>query len=264
MLEDIASEGFEHMYVVVPARWRLARVLPIFGRRLGVLLLVAAMWNPGGALARSPAGAPATPSHAGLGRFHQVSGTPWLYHGKPVVLFVGAQYCPFCAAERWALVMALGRFGQWSGLGQMHSTHGESGFPSLPTYDLLHATYRSGAIALQEREVADFAGRPLQPLTPEQSRAVDAYDPHGSIPFQLIGGRYAQISSGYSPGLLIGLSFDQAHALVYQQPDSKLSRAVTGEANIISALICSELGPPAHSMAGCRLPAVQALLSRLS
>jgi hypothetical protein len=192
-----------------------------------------------------------------------VSTLRWLDHGWPVILFVGAQYCPFCAAERWALVLALSRFGHWSDLGQMHSTHGESGFPGLPTYDLMHASYRSATITLQEREVADFDGHPLQQLTPEQSNAVNAYDPHGSIPFQLIAGRYAQISSGYSPGLLEGLSFDRAQTLVYHQPHSALSRAVTKEANVISALICASLGSPADTMPACRLPAVQTVLSRL-
>ena len=27
--------------------------------------------------------------------------------GKPVITYVGAEYCPFCAAERWALAVAL-------------------------------------------------------------------------------------------------------------------------------------------------------------
>ena len=31
--------------------------------------------------------------------------------GKPKVLYVGAEYCPFCAAERWPMVVALSRFG---------------------------------------------------------------------------------------------------------------------------------------------------------
>src|SRR4051812_14747932 len=29
--------------------------------------------------------------------------------GKPLVLYVGAEYCPFCAAQRWAMVQALSR-----------------------------------------------------------------------------------------------------------------------------------------------------------
>ena len=33
--------------------------------------------------------------------------------GKCLVFFMGAEFCPFCAAERWAIVGALDRFGKW-------------------------------------------------------------------------------------------------------------------------------------------------------
>src|SRR5579883_612664 len=36
--------------------------------------------------------------------------------GKPEVLYMGAEYCPFCAAERWAMIAALSRFGSFSNL----------------------------------------------------------------------------------------------------------------------------------------------------
>ena len=31
--------------------------------------------------------------------------------GKPEMLYIGAEYCPYCAAERWGMVVALSRFG---------------------------------------------------------------------------------------------------------------------------------------------------------
>ena len=36
--------------------------------------------------------------------------------GKPRIVYVGAEYCPFCASERWPLVVALSRFGTWNNL----------------------------------------------------------------------------------------------------------------------------------------------------
>ena len=36
---------------------------------------------------------------------------PLTANGKPEVLYVGAEYCPFCATERWAMTVALSRFG---------------------------------------------------------------------------------------------------------------------------------------------------------
>ena len=37
--------------------------------------------------------------------------------GKPEIFYEGAEPCPYCAAERWAFIIALARFGTWSGLG---------------------------------------------------------------------------------------------------------------------------------------------------
>ena len=42
-------------------------------------------------------------------------------NGKPEVLYMGAEYCPYCAAERWAIIVALSRFGTFSGLSTVHS-----------------------------------------------------------------------------------------------------------------------------------------------
>jgi hypothetical protein len=43
---------------------------------------------------------------------------------EAAVVFVGAEYCPYCASERWPLVMALSKFGTFfEGLrGSMSST----------------------------------------------------------------------------------------------------------------------------------------------
>src|SRR6185437_6327120 len=69
---------------------------------------------------------PATFDEVGAGTatgFEAVSGRPaHTAGGKPEVLYIGGQYCPFCAAERWALAAAVSRFGTLSGLGLIHSS----------------------------------------------------------------------------------------------------------------------------------------------
>ena len=50
-----------------------------------------------------------------------ISGTALTANGKPEVLYMGAEYCPYCAAERWAMIVALSRFGTFSGLSTVHS-----------------------------------------------------------------------------------------------------------------------------------------------
>ena len=47
----------------------------------------------------------------------KTSGPPLTIGGKPAIVFVSEESCPFCAAERWSLVVALSHFGTWSHLG---------------------------------------------------------------------------------------------------------------------------------------------------
>jgi hypothetical protein len=69
---------------------------------------------------------PATFNAVGAGTatgFEAITGQPALTAGgKPEVLYLGGQYCPFCAAERWALAAAAGRFGTLSGLSLIRSS----------------------------------------------------------------------------------------------------------------------------------------------
>jgi hypothetical protein len=43
--------------------------------------------------------------------------TPLLYSkARPEIIFLGAEFCPYCATERWSIVMALSKFGTFSHL----------------------------------------------------------------------------------------------------------------------------------------------------
>ncbi len=71
-------------------------------------------------------------TRAGIGAF-QASAVLTLRHGKrPVLLYVGALYCPYCAAERWGIVSALRRFGSFTSLQTMRSP-ALDGYKPVPT-----------------------------------------------------------------------------------------------------------------------------------
>ena len=70
--------------------------------------------------------------------------------GKPKVLYVGAEYCPFCAAQRWPVVVALSRFGTWSGLGQTTSASDDV-YPDTATLSFHGATYTSDYLVVHRR-----------------------------------------------------------------------------------------------------------------
>lgn len=43
-----------------------------------------------------------------------ISGAPLEINGKPAVVYITAEFCPYCAIERWGLVIALMRFGNFT------------------------------------------------------------------------------------------------------------------------------------------------------
>ena len=172
--------------------------------------------------------------------------------GKPRVLYVGAEYCPYCAAERWAVVAALSRFGSFSGLGQTASS-GDDIYPNTATLSFHGARYTSRFLSFTGVEIQSntWTGNgyaPLDKLQPADQKILDTYDTSahtgsrsGSIPFLDLGGRYVSAGSAYDPGLLQGMSHRQiADAL--RDPDSKVAAAIDGTANILTADLCRLTG----------------------
>jgi hypothetical protein len=72
---------------------------------------------PATALARMSPGQGITPLQP-----VRTSGPPLTIGGKPTIVFVSEESCPFCAAERWSVAIALSHFGTWSHLGTTTSS----------------------------------------------------------------------------------------------------------------------------------------------
>src|ERR1700722_14197678 len=88
--------------------------------------------------------------------------------GKPEIVYVGAEYCPYCAAERWALTAALSRFGTFSNLHYIHSSSTDV-YPSTPTLTFYKSTYTSKYVDFQPVEIQGTTeGKALQTPTAEQ------------------------------------------------------------------------------------------------
>ena len=171
-----------------------------------------------------------------VGNFFRVSNETMRRNGRLFIFFVGAGYCPFCAVERWAIVRALQRFGEWVGLEPSRSASKDEAFLNVPTYDLTKAKYTSDLIQFVGRETDDREFHPLQKLTEEETGLVHKFNPDECIPFLLIAGRYMQIGSGISPKLFVGHSFDQIQELT--DTESEIGNAVKSEMNVITALLC--------------------------
>lgn len=169
-------------------------------------------------------------------------------HGKPAVVFVGAAYCPFCALERWALVVALSKFGNFSHLGQAVSSASSDIYPGLKSWSFRGSTYSSPYLSF----VASGPVEPEATLSPTSlsGRLVHRYDvpPYvlsaaqsGSIPFLDIDNRYLQIGSSAAPSVLEGVSLDQISTDL-AEPASPVAKAVDGSANYLIAALCLVTG----------------------
>jgi hypothetical protein len=174
---------------------------------------------------------------------------PLLMDGKPEVLSIGAEFCPYCAAERWALAVALSRFGTFTNLG-LTTSAADDVYPSTPTLTFHGASYASDLLAFAsvETQTNQRAGpgqgyAPLETMTLEQRRLIQTYDaaPYtpspGSIPFALIGNRYVISGSSYSPDVLQKLTWQQV-ADALSDPASPVARQVLGAANVLTGAIC--------------------------
>jgi hypothetical protein len=195
----------------------------------------------------------ATWSRAGIAdaRLPVVVGEGAAGASKPVVLYIGAGFCPYCAAARWSLIAALSRFGTFSGLNYSASSSVDV-FPRTPTFSFFGAHYASRYIELQTVEQAgeepglDGRYQPLQQATPAQEALLRTYDvpPYvapkgaGGIPFILVGERYTWSGAPFSPQLLANRS--QADiAATLPTDDGVAAQAILANANVFTAAICA-------------------------
>jgi hypothetical protein len=165
--------------------------------------------------------------------------------GKPVISYVGAEYCPYCAAERWALVTALSRFGTFSNLGLIHSSSTDVD-PSTPTLTFYKSSYTSKYFIFNTTEAQTVTKATLEPLTSLDNQLMGKYDvpPYvpnsqddGSFPFVDFGNKYVIDGASYDPGVLAGKTWAQV-ATALQDPTSPIALAADGAANLITAAIC--------------------------
>ena len=180
-------------------------------------------------------------------------GTPLTSGGKPEMLYMGAEYCPYCAAERWSMIVALSRFGTFSGLSTVHSSTTDT--PSnISTFTFHGSSYTSKYLTFTPVEMQTNIPDPstggyttLQTPTKEQQALITKYDaaPYttqaGAIPFIYFGGKYLSIGASYDATTLSGLKWDQIAADL-NNPDSAVAKAINGTANHITAAICKMTG----------------------
>jgi hypothetical protein len=182
-----------------------------------------------------------------------ITAPPLTANSKPRILYLGAEYCPFCAGERWAVAVALARFGTWSNLGATSSSATDI-YPNTATLSFHGATYTSSYLSFTGYETTTNQPQgssyvPLDTPPAADQAIVDKYDapPYvptgssGSIPFVDIGGKYVISGASYDVSILQGQTHDQIAAAL-KDPSSPIAKAIVGTANVITADICKVTG----------------------
>ncbi|MEI2730919.1 MAG: DUF929 family protein [Dermatophilaceae bacterium] len=193
--------------------------------------------------------------------------------GKPRVVYVGAEYCPFCATQRWPLVVALSRFGTWNNLAATYSAPAPEVNPDTPTVTFHGATYTSQYLSFtgyetQTNKKSNGQFTPLDKLEGDDLQLFQKYDapPYvdarstGAIPWLTIGGTWMVAGASYESAPILGKSHaDIASALA--DPTSDIAKGIDGSANAFTAAICKVTDQKPVEV--CSSPGVQAAAATL-
>ncbi len=173
-----------------------------------------------------------------------VSGSSLTSNGKPEMLYIGAEFCPFCGAERWAMAVALSRFGTFTTpLRGFHSSPTDTD-PNTPTLTYYKATYTSPYLVFTPVENENIDRGPLQNTTAAQQALWVKYDSSADgvgYPFIDFGNKYVIKVPTYDPGVLAGMTWAQVAAALHN-PSSAVAQGADGSANLITAAICKMTG----------------------
>jgi hypothetical protein len=178
--------------------------------------------------------------------------------GRPEIMVICAEYWSKCAAERWALVMALSKFGTFTTLkGTTSAATGAS--PRIPTFSFYGAAYSSRYLTLVTDELetsTDVGGGEyplLQPPTTQEMTLMTAWDRapftavKTSLPFAYLGGRFLLTTAQYDASAISQMSF-QAAATIMSSGTSPVSRHAQAAAGYLVADFCAlTRGQPARA-----------------
>src|SRR6516165_7563514 len=179
----------------------------------------------------------------GKAPFAPGSGAPLTSGGKPEMLYIGAEYCPYCAAMRWSMAVALSRFGQLS----------------TP----LHGIHSSSKDVNPNTATLTFYKTALQNPTKAQNAVWAKYEPNPQTrgyPFVAFSNKFVMRGPIYDAAVLQGKTWSQIAAAL-KHPTSPIAQNVNGAANYITGAICQMTNNQPASV--CNSAAVTAVKSGL-
>jgi hypothetical protein len=184
--------------------------------------------------------------------------SPMTLNGKtPAMLYYGAEYCPYCAAERWVMAATLARFGTWTNLQITASSHSDV-YPATNTFSFHGATLDSPYITFSGIEQCTNIPDPsntgcsgytnLQSPTKEEAAILTKYSSSkflpnastsGGISFPFVDVNNGALFSGasYDPQILAGQTWSNISSGL-SDPTNPTTQAILTAGNYMSASIC--------------------------
>jgi hypothetical protein len=136
-----------------------------------------------------------------IGDFQKISNKILLSGGKPWILFMGSEACPYCAAESWAIFDYLNQKGTITNIQYIYSNSSDI-YPNTPGISFANSSFESKSIGFTGIEMSNRNWQPLNDINQSDLNLFNQYDSKGEIPFILVDGIYLKLGSSYSPGLL--------------------------------------------------------------
>lgn len=170
---------------------------------------------------------------------------PLTAEGKPKIVYIGAEYCPYCAGERWAMIMALSKFGTFTGLKQITSSSTDNP-TSVPTFSFYGSTYKSPYLVFDPTETETVQQTPLQTPTKQNAQLETKYDapPYtqsGGIPFIDFANKWVIDGASYDVTPLQFLAHDTvAHAAA--SGSTKYGADIQSVAGVMVSRMCNLTG----------------------
>ena len=202
------------------------------------------------------------PSSASSLPLKTISDTPLTSAGKPEMLYIGAEFCPYCAAMRWSMAVAMSRFGTFGPFTGIHSSSTDV-YPNTPTLTFVNQKYTSPYFTFTAVEHQKVNRALLQPLTKAEQALWSKYDTSNGntgYPFIDFGNKAIITGPLFVPSVLHGLTWAQV-ASQLKDPTSQVAQNVNGAANYITASICKMTSnKPGSVCTACPIPAIEAKL----
>jgi hypothetical protein len=164
---------------------------------------------------------------------------------KPNVLAGELAWCPHCAVNGWALAIALSRFGTLSHLRVIDTgtyfakvVKAKPAFSHTQGISFFHSGFKSSHLSFTNVVLQSVTGKPLQKPTNAEHAAIAVFDKPGLLPALDVGGAYGFVNSGFSPGVIHGLSAKKIAASL-ANAKSAVAQHIDGLANVFTAAMCT-------------------------